>query len=131
MEDSYVIEVALLLEQKYPGSVNNIELEILRPNGQPATDFDLVVNKQFILQVKQGGGSKVTRQAEKTKDYINGMVEGFPSPIDLGLKPNAEVLVFLPDKKVSKFVIKDARDAGFEVFTSYQELENHMIKNKK
>lgn len=69
-KDPLVGEVATQIEQEFPGSVNEVNRIVHRPDGTIHTDFD----KEFInivLHVKSKGGKGLARQLISSSNYNN------------------------------------------------------------
>ncbi|HEX4808036.1 MAG TPA: RHS repeat-associated core domain-containing protein, partial [Bryobacteraceae bacterium] len=70
--DPLVGDLASEIEGAYPGSVQGVNVPILRSDGSIATDADILTNNA-IIQVKSGGGKGLSDQVART-ETATGMV---------------------------------------------------------
>jgi hypothetical protein len=113
-KDPLVTDLAVSLEMKFPGLIKEIEKIIKDPlTGKTITDFDIVTNKQLIIEVTVGGGKG------KVEQIVGRQI------------PNAEgkeVVLFGPN--VGGAVEKNLKANGIKLFRNENDLANY-IKNKR
>ncbi|OZI15805.1 hypothetical protein CAL18_17685 [Bordetella genomosp. 7] len=64
------------IESRAPGTVRQAEINIMRPDGSPYTDFDIVTNTH-VIQVKTGGGNGIVKQIQTSQQLTDLPVIGF------------------------------------------------------
>ena len=96
---------------KYSGKVVDMDKKIYRVNEKPITDYDIELDNA-IIQVKSGTGKKATPQAIKTVSTTS-----------------KEVIVYLPEQKMSAHVVKGLEKEGFKVFNDLDKMLEYLGKN--
>ena len=93
---------------KYPGKVVDVNKKVYRPNGKPLTGYDIELDNA-VIQVKNGSGAGATRQALGT-----------------AISTSKEVIVYLPEQKMSAHVVRGLQREGFKVFNDLDEMLNYL-----
>jgi len=106
-KDPYVADMANAIEQKFPGKITGIEKDLLKPEGGRLTDLDIEFDN-LIIQVKSGTGQGLLTQMNKSATT------------------GKTVISLTPDISQSSRVLKDVRAAGFETFTTFDEVLNFL-----
>ncbi|MEU7306259.1 DUF6531 domain-containing protein, partial [Streptomyces sp. NPDC007206] len=94
-DDPLVPELVDEINARYPGHVRAQGIDIVGPNGETLTDFD-IVTRNAVIQVKTGSGKGALKQALRTQELTD-----YP------------VIVYLPQGRGS--VIKSLEQAGIMV----------------
>jgi hypothetical protein len=100
----YVAETANAIEASFPGRVQAVEQLVYRLDGSILTDFDIVLDN-VVIQVKSGTGKTLTSQL-----------------IESATGTTKTVIGYTPNLNPSSALVKGCKAAGFEVFTSLDEL---------
>ncbi|MDR2940652.1 MAG: hypothetical protein LBV08_10095 [Clostridiales bacterium] len=109
--DKYVGETANAIESKFPGRVVGVNQITLRQNGSILTDFDIELDS-IVIQVKSGTGKGLTSQMQRTATGTTKTVIGYT-----------------PDLTPSSALVKGAKNAGFDVFTTLKDLLNFIASH--
>src|SRR5690606_41520414 len=64
------------IESRDPGTARQAEIKIMRPDGLPNPDFDIVTNTH-VIQVKTGGGNGIVTQIQTSQQLTDLSVIGF------------------------------------------------------
>lgn len=107
----YVSETANAIESEFPGRVVGVDKKVYRPNGSTLTDYDIELDT-IVIQVKSGSGKGLTAQMARTKTGTNKIIIGYA-----------------PDLNPSSALVKGAKEAGFQVFTNWDDLLEFLYKN--
>ena len=102
--DKYVGETANAIEAEFPGRVIGVDKKVYKPDGSLRTDYDIELDN-IVIQIKSGSGKKLTSQMKRTQAGTDKIVIGYT-----------------PDLNPSSALIKGAKEAGFEVFTTWEDL---------
>jgi hypothetical protein len=109
--DKYVGETANAIEAKYPNRVVDVNKDVFRPNGTKLTDFDIELDT-VVIQVKSGSGKGLTAQMAESTTGTTKTVIGY-----------------CPDLNTSSALVRGAKAAGFDVFTTLEDLLNYLANN--
>jgi hypothetical protein len=100
----YVGETANAIDLEFPNRVIDIDKKVYRLDGSIITDYDIELDN-IVIQVKSGSGKKLTTQMIRTQASTGKTVIGYT-----------------PDLNPSSALVRGARAAGFEVFTTWDDL---------
>ncbi|XXT35724.1 toxin TcdB middle/C-terminal domain-containing protein [Sorangium sp. So ce448] len=65
-KDPQVGELATEVEARIPGIVEDVNVQTVRPNGEPGTDLDIALTDGRAIQIKTGGTRGLMTQMEET-----------------------------------------------------------------
>ena len=75
-QDPLVGDLANDIESRYPGHVEAVNRQIISPDENVATDFD-IETKNTVIQVKSGGGKGLAEQILRTQAVTDKPVIGY------------------------------------------------------
>ena len=106
--DKYDGETANAIEAKYPGKDVDVNKIVKDSTGRIITDYDIELDN-YIIQVKSGTAKGLTTQIQNTAASTGKTVIGYT-----------------PDLNPSSAVVKGVQNAGYNVFTSLEDLLNFL-----
>jgi RHS repeat-associated protein len=108
-DSPYVADMANAIEQRFPGKIKSLERLIYKPDGGKMTDLDIEFD-DLIIQVKSGVCSGLITQMNKSATT------------------GKTVISLTPDIPQNSRILKDVRTAGYETFTTFNEVLNYLDK---
>lgn len=98
------------IEKRFPGTVQQAEVGIYRPDGTLYTDFDIVTDTH-VIQVKIGGGKGIVPQIRTSQALTDHQVVGFDANELVGT-----------GQKFKASVLRSARDNGITIYNNVESL---------